>query len=165
MRLSLLLPLLLLLGACAGTDAPQVEVDPAASSGHYTSFSIVPIRTIGHRQDLEERFDTAVRRALEAKGYRFSAGAADLKVIYALGLDSQVGVEQRPLITSTGAAYSQVEINQDENARLALRILDSRDDKVLLQAQLSRQLHDPSLTQDAFDQAVARLLAEFPPRR
>ncbi|WP_239482137.1 DUF4136 domain-containing protein [Zestomonas insulae] len=165
MRHALLLPSVLLLAACASPDGPQVELSPTASARSYASFSIEPVRVAGHRQDLEERFDHAVRRALEAKGYQFSDGIADLKVIYALGLESQTNVAQRPLITSEGSAWSQIEMTQEDNARLALRILDSRDGRVLFQAQINRQLHDPQLTQERFDQGVAELLAEFPPRR
>ncbi|MCY1273279.1 hypothetical protein D9M68_213830 [compost metagenome] len=164
LRMSLL-PLALLLGACAGPPAaPQVKVDPAAA-GAYQSFSIQPVRAPGHRQDLEERFDTAVRRALEAKGYRFSENIADLRVIYALGLERQTGIDQRPVVTAGGAVYTQTELTDDDHARLALRILDARDQRVLFQAQIARQLHDPSLTQETFDRGVAELLADFPARR
>ncbi|MDF3934736.1 DUF4136 domain-containing protein [Pseudomonas citronellolis] len=159
-----LLPLLaLLLAACAGSDPAQVSVSPAAD-GHQSTFSIQAVRAPGHRLDLEERFDTALKRAMEAKGYRFQAQGGELRVLYALGLERQTGVVQRPVATQDGVV-SQTQITDSDQARLAMRILDESSREVLYQAQLSSQLQDPNLSQDAFDKALAKLLADFPPHK
>ncbi|WP_033944657.1 DUF4136 domain-containing protein, partial [Pseudomonas aeruginosa] len=104
-----------------------------------------------------------VRRALEAKGYRYHAEHGDLRVIYALGLQRQPGLEMRPVITQDGV-FTQTQLTEDTEARLALRILDESNGRVLLESVLSRQLHDPALTQEAFDRGVAQLLKDFPSR-
>ncbi|AGI22748.1 hypothetical protein H681_04330 [Pseudomonas sp. ATCC 13867] len=157
----LILPLFcLLLAACAGSDPANISVSPAAN-GRQSTFFIQAVRAQGHREDLEDRFDLGVRRALEAKGYRYQERAGDLRVIYMLGLDNQTGVIQRPIATSAGVV-TQTQIADSEQARLALRILDEASGEVLFQAQLARQLHDPSLSQQAFDDGIAQLLKDFP---
>ncbi|WP_371364751.1 DUF4136 domain-containing protein [Pseudomonas sp. QL9] len=150
----------LLLSACAGSDPQQVSVSPHAD-GTQSTFFIHAVRTQGHRLDLEERFDTAVRHALEAKGYRYQADGGDLQVLYALGLDRQTDVIQRPVATQAGV-INQTQIADSDRARLAMRILDERSQEVLYEAQLSRQVQDPNLSQAAFDAAIAKLLKDFP---
>ncbi|KAF1054293.1 MAG: hypothetical protein GAK43_00959 [Stenotrophomonas maltophilia] len=160
-RLLFTLPLLcLLLAACAGSDPRQQTLSPAAD-GHQHSFFIQAVRAEGHREDLEGRFDLAVRRALEAKGYRYQANTAEMRVIYALGLDSQTGVIQRPVSTSAGV-ITQTQLSETEQARLVLRILDESSGTLLFEARVAQPLQDPTLTQAAFDTAVARLLKDFP---
>lgn len=157
----LILPLLiLLLSACASSDPANISVSPAAQ-GRQSTFFIQAVRAPGHREDLEDRFDLAVRRALEAKGYRYQEHEGELRVIYAVGLDSQTGIIQRPVATSAGV-MTQTQFTDQEQARLALRILDEASGEVLYQAQVARQLHDPALTQQAVDDGMARLLTDFP---
>ena len=151
--------LFVLLAACASAPA-NISVSPNAD-GHQSTFFIQAVRAPGHREDLEDRFDLAVRRALEAKGYRYQDRSGELRVIYAVGLDSQTGVIQRPVVTGAGV-MTQTQIADQEEARLALRILDEASGTVLYQAQVARQLHDPTLTQQAVDVGIARLLADFP---
>lgn len=157
----LILPLLSLLLAGCANDPANISVSPAAQ-GRQSTFFIQAVRAQGHREDLEERFDLAVRRALEAKGYRYQEGSGELRVIYAVGLDSQTGIVQRPVVTGAGV-MTQTQIIDAEQARLALRILDEASGEVLFQAQVARQLYDPTLTQQAVDDGIARLLGDFPP--
>lgn len=159
----LILPLLLFLLAGCASDPANISVSPNAD-GHQSTFFIHAIRAPGHREDLEERFDLAVRRALEAKGYRFQESEGQLRVIYAVGLDSQTGVIQRPVSTSAGVV-TQTQITDTEQARLALQILDDASGEVLFQAQVARQLHDSTLPQRAVDEGIARLLKDFPPHK
>ncbi|ABR85549.2 TPA: DUF4136 domain-containing protein [Pseudomonas aeruginosa] len=163
--LRLALPLLfgLLLYACR-SDPDPVRLAPGIAATDYRTFFIQAVRAEGHRIDFEERFDTAVRRALEAKGYRYQAEHGDLRVIYALGLRRQPGLELRPVITRDGV-FTQTQLTEDSEARLALRILDERDGRILLESVLGRRLHDPALTQEAFDSGVAQLLKDFPARQ
>lgn len=157
----LILPLLcLLLAACAGSDPANISVSPAAN-GRQTTFFVQAVRAQGHREDLEDRFDLAVRRALEAKGYRYQENSGELRVIYAVGLESQTGVIQRPVATSSGV-ITQTQITDQEQARLALQILDEASGTLLYQAQVARQLHDPKITQQAVDEGIAHLLKDFP---
>ncbi|WP_259759238.1 DUF4136 domain-containing protein [Pseudomonas sp. GCEP-101] len=157
----LILPLFcLLLAACAGSDPANISVSPAAN-GRQSTFFIQAVRAPGHREDLEDRFDLAVRRALEAKGYRYQERSGELRVIYAVGLDSQTGIVQRPVVTGAGV-MTQTQITDQEQARLALQILDEASGAVLYQAQVARQLHDPTITQQAVDDGIARLLKDFP---
>ncbi|MCJ1884776.1 DUF4136 domain-containing protein [Pseudomonas sp. LA21] len=156
----LILPLLLLLLAGCASDPATVSVSPNAD-GHQSTFFIQALDAPGQREDLEDRFDLGVRRALEAKGYRYQESSGDLRVIYLFELDNQAGIVQRPVSTSAGV-ITQTQITDSAEARLALRILDEASGEVLLQAQGARQLHDPSLTQQVFDDAIARLLKDFP---
>ncbi len=161
----LFVPALVLLSlvGCSSPAKQAIQIAPEASSTQYQSFSVAPIRAPGHRLDLEQRFTTAVVRALEAKGYqRLDQG--DLKVIYALGLSKESGVELKP-VQVAGATYTQTLTTEEERARLALRILDARSKAVLYEANISRQLHNPDMSQERFDQGVAKLLADFPARR
>lgn len=162
LRFVLLLLFDLLLYACRNEPGP-VRLAPGVTAADYRTFFIQAVRAEGHRIDFEERFDTAVRRALEAKGYRYQAEHGDLRVIYALGLQRQPGLEMRPVITQDGV-FTQTQLTEDTEARLALRILDESNGRVLLESVLSRQLHDPALTQEAFDRGVAQLLKDFPSR-
>ena len=50
---------------------------PGVTAADYRTF-IQAVCAEGHRIDFEERFDTAVRRALEAKGYRYQVEHGDL---------------------------------------------------------------------------------------
>jgi hypothetical protein len=161
----LLLPLLLsLLSACASPPPPaDIEVTDAARAGHFRSFVIKPINSAGHRVDLEERFNTALRAALTAKGYTEQAQNADLRVIYLLGMENTTAVDIKPVAVAGGATYSDVNFNPEQRARLALRILDNHNhDSLLFQAVIDRKVRDPNASQEAVNQAVAKLLADFP---
>lgn len=166
MRLTrLALPALLLgaLCACSSQPAESIRIAPAAQQAQYQSFSIKPIRTEGHRQDLEQRFNAALAKTLLSKGYQ-PAESADLQVIYALGLTRERGMELKP-VQAGGATFTQTLATEQEQARLVLRILDARTQAVLYQAEISRHLHNPDLSQERFDAGVAKLLADFPARR
>ncbi len=162
----LLLPALFaLLSACAGapSTSPAIEVTDAARDGHFNSFVIKPISSPGHRLDLEQRFNTALRAALTAKGYTEQAQNADLRVIYLLGLESSTGVDIKPVAVGGGATYSDVNFTPEQRARLALRILDNHQhDNLLFQALIDKQVRDPNISQEALNAAVAKLLTEFP---
>jgi hypothetical protein len=160
----LLLPALFaLLSACTSPPStPAIEVTDAARDGHFNSFVIKPINSPGHRLDLEERFNTALRAALTAKGYTEQAQNADLRVIYLLGVDNNTAVEIKPVAVG-GATYSDVNFNPEQRARLALRILDNHNhDRLLFQAVIDRKVRDPNASQEVVNQAVAKLLADFP---
>lgn len=160
LRFVLLLLFGLLLYACRNEPGP-VRLAPGVTAADYRTFFIQAVRAEGHRIDFEERFDTAVRRALEAKGYRYQVEHGDLRVIYALGLQRQPGLEMRPVITQDGV-FTQTQLTEDTEARLALRILDESNGRVLLESVLSRQLHDPALTQEAFDRGIAQIAEGLP---
>jgi hypothetical protein len=160
----LLLPALFaLLSACASPpSSPAIEVTDAARDGHFNSFVIKPINSPGHRADLEERFNTALRAALTAKGYTEQAQNADLRVIYLLGLESSTGLDIKPVAVA-GATYSEVNFSPEQRARLALRILDNHHhDRLLFQALINKTIRDPNASQERVNQAVAKLLADFP---
>jgi ribosomal protein S7 len=161
----LLLPALFaLLSACASAPPaiPDIEVTDAAREGSFSTFVIKPIRGVGHRVDLEQRFNTALRTALTAKGYTEQAQNADLRVIYLLGLESSTEVDIKP-VSVGGATYSDVNFTPEQRARLALRILDNHNhDRLLLQALINKHVRDPNISQEALNQAVAKLLADFP---
>lgn len=164
MRRYLLALLLPLLSACSSSPAPSVQVLPTASNQQYQTFSVSAVRAQGHRIDLEQRFNLAVQNALTAKGYRFSETQPDMQVIYALGLAHEQGVELAPVAVG-GTVVTQTRATDDERARLALRILDSKTQEVLFQAQISRQLHNPDMSQENFDRGVASIVEDFPAAR
>lgn len=161
MRRYLLALLLPILSACTSTPEPSVQVLPAAQTNHYQTFNVRAIRASGHREDLEERFNQAVQNALSAKGYRFTETQPDMQVIYALGLEQEQGIELTPVAVG-GTIYTQTRATEDERARLALRILDSKTQAVLFQAQINRQLNNPDMSQENFNQGVAKILEGFP---
>lgn len=138
LRFVLLLLFGLLLYACRNEPGP-VRLAPGVTAADYRTFFIQAVRAEGHRIDFEERFDTAVRRALEAKGYRYHAEHGDLRVIYALGLQRQPGLEMRPVITQDGV-FTQTLLTEDTKARLALRILDESNGRVLLEPRSSTSI-------------------------
>ena len=160
---ALLPALFALLSACASPPPPQdIEVTDAAREGSFSSFVIKPIHSPGHRVDLEQRFNTALRAALTAKGYTEQAQNADLRVIYMLGLESGTEVDIKP-VSVGGATYSDVNFNPEQRARLALRILDNHNhDSLLFQAVINKTVRDPNASQEMVNQAVAKLLADFP---
>jgi curli biogenesis system outer membrane secretion channel CsgG len=164
MRYYLFALLLPILSACTSTPTTTVQVLPAAQANPYQTFNIRAIRTSGHRQDLELRFSQALEHALTAKGYRFDAALPDMQVIYALGLEQEQGIALTP-VTVGGTVYTQTRATDDERARLALRILDSKTQAVLFQAQISRQLHNPDMSQENFNRGVAKILEGFPAAR
>lgn len=160
----LLLPAIFaLLSACASPQVNQdIEVTDAAREGSFSTFVIKPISAPGHRADLEQRFNTALRAALTAKGYTEQAQNADLRVIYLLGLESGTALDIRP-VTMAGTTLTDVTITPEQRARLALRILDNHNhDRLLFQAVINKTIRDPNASQEMVNQAVARLLADFP---
>lgn len=164
MRRYLLALLLPLLSACTSAPEPSIQVlQPVQATPHKT-FSVRAVRASGHRMDLEQRFNQAVQNALSAKGYRFTETQPDMQVIYALGLEQEKGVELAPVAVG-GTVYTQTRATEDERARLALRILDSKTQAVLFQAQINRQLHNPDMSQENFDRGVAKILEGFPAAR
>ncbi|WNF46226.1 DUF4136 domain-containing protein [Pseudomonas sp. SG20056] len=164
MRRYLLALLLPLLSACTSTPEPSIQVLQPTPGTSYQSFNVRAVRTSGHRTDLEQRFNQAVQNALSAKGYRFTETQPDMQVIYALGLEHEAGIELTPIAVG-GTVYTQTHATEDERARLALRILDSKTQAVLFQAQINRQLHNPDMSQENFDRGVAKILEGFPVAR
>ena len=164
MRRYLLALLLPLLSACSSTPEPSIQVLQPVQTAPYQTFSVRSVRASGHRMDLEQRFNQAVQNALSAKGYRFTEAQPDMQVIYALGLEQETGIELTPVAVG-GTVYTQTRATEDERARLALRILDSKTQAVLFQAQINRQLHNPDMSQETFDRGVAKILEGFPDAR
>lgn len=164
MRRYLLALLLPLLSACTSTPDSSIQVLQPVQAMPHQSFSVRAVRASGHRTDLEQRFNQAVQNALSAKGYRFTETQPDMQVIYALGLEQEQGIELAPVAVG-GTVYTQTRATDDERARLALRILDSKTQAVLFQAQISRQLHNPDMSQENFDRGVAKILEGFPAAR
>ncbi|MFK8403096.1 DUF4136 domain-containing protein, partial [Pseudomonas sp. BGr12] len=76
--------------------------------------------------------------------------SVELRVIYAVCLDRQNGIVQRPLVTGAGV-MTQTQITDQEQASLALQIIDDASGHVLYQAKVSRQLHFPKITHQAVE--------------
>ena len=158
-----LLPLALLaLTACAGPQAPDIELAPQIDAQRYRSFDIEPQRIAGHRIDLESRFDQALNKALTEKGYTPTA-QGDLQVLYALGLERSSGLELQP-VQVAGGTYTRTINTSSDQALLVLRIIDRQTKAVLYQAKIDKTLTNPDLSQERFNQAVSRFLADFPAR-
>ena len=113
---------------------------------------VVSIR--GSRQRAEE----ARRQAAETEAARKKTEEAERTLAHLLQVQNEMTGRMQTMAEIFGSRTSDL-------ARLVMRIVDERSRKVLYEAQLSSQLQDPNLSQEAFDKALAKLLEDFPAHR
>ncbi|MEX6501583.1 DUF4136 domain-containing protein [Pseudomonas zhanjiangensis] len=184
MRLPLLLlPLLLVLGACQSTGL-QRDFDPSRDFGAYRSWRwqepAVQYRPDDPRltSDLtEQRLRTAIAEQLEQRGLRQAAsGAADL------GVQAWLIVDRRQDRVTTyqggfwggpwhgywgGPGYSETRVLDYRVGTLQIDLFDTQDGKLVWRGSAEQRLHDdsqsPAERTAAIRQTVARVLSQYPP--
>ncbi|MDO4709171.1 MAG: DUF4136 domain-containing protein [Pseudomonadota bacterium] len=98
-KLLLAAGLLLLLAGCASGPHVRTDYDPGANFGQYKTwgwYTPIAMEQAGYSSWVSERIKTNVEREMEARGYRYSAEQADIKVNFQLATQERSDVYTAP---------------------------------------------------------------------
>lgn len=91
--------LLLLLAGCASGPHVRTDYDPGADFGKYQTwgwYSPIAMEQSGYSSWVSERIKANIQREMEARGYRFAAENADLRVNFQLAVQERSDVHTTP---------------------------------------------------------------------
>lgn len=115
----------------------------------------------------ERRIIQTLTRELEAKGYRAVKDEPDFRVGYVVVVESEI--DERTVYADQRLGYvsSQTEMRTYRKGTLVLFVTDASGEKVIWEGTASETFSDPDqeTINRRIDEAVARLLATFPPER
>lgn len=179
-RFSLFLACLALAGLPACETIKVVsDHDPSFSFAGYDSYAWISEHPMvssaqGINPLLEGRIMAVIQESLGQKGMKLVADPAQADFVVAFG----VGARDRVSVTSTpypvayrgawrwgGAYYNDVDVRQYTEGRLAIDIFDADEKRPVFHGYATANISgaDQAKRQQMLREAVARILAEFPP--
>jgi hypothetical protein len=170
--------LLLALGLGCATYQVNVDYDQKKDFSGYRTFTWFPLRrppTGDYRIDdplLEQRIREAVERELAARGFRQVEDVTpDFFVAYHLSIEQKLDVYtvNRGYYGAYGyyMGWPETEVRQYDEGTLVIDVADARDKEVVwrgLAVGRVRQQATPEQRTQAVNDAVAAILAKFPPQ-
>lgn len=166
---------LMLAAGCAAYDV-DTSYDHNADFSGYESFAFMPERTLYVASDqpvspfLEENLESAVVKALTAKGYRLTADAqsADLVVAFTLGSREGIQASSYP-VTYRGAwgygvVVQQTDVRSYTEGVLAVDMYDVDSRRPVWHGTARKHINKSDRgNAELIDEVVAAILAAFPP--
>ncbi len=168
----------LVLAGCASVPV-STDYDPAFDFGPYRSFSWLEEKqplTGDLRLDnplLDQRLREAIERALIARGYKKSGGAADFVVGYHLSLTQRYDVSTLQSHYGYGPGWNRVGygpadtiVTEYEEGTLVIDVVDRAADRLVWRGQAYGRVREsaaPEEREQRVNRVVESILADFPP--
>jgi hypothetical protein len=167
---SLALAVILALAACSTGPKVTVDFDPAADLRSYSSYSWAYVATPpGMNPLLFQRVKEAIDRTLRSRGYMESANA-QFAIAFTIGSRDRVEVTDLgtygPYYRRWGGwqtPYSQVDIRDVTDGTLVIDIYDATTKRPVWHGKATKEIRPSQVDQMLIDEAVAAVLAKFPP--
>jgi hypothetical protein len=174
---------------CASSVKVNSDYDPAVDFTSLKTWSWVEDEThakegasVAGNQLLSNRVTAAVERSLTARGYRQAQGSPDFRVAFTFGAQEKLDVRSSP---STGAYYgggyrgrrggmytgwggSTVDVKQYTEGTLIIDILRPGGEQLVWRGTGTtriREEKDPEKRTQKVNDAVEKILAQFPPKK
>ncbi len=179
-----LLAVSLLLGACASGPTYRTDYDPSVDFSSYETYGFfAPLGTdrAGYSTLITQHFKAAVRREMDALGYRFvEAGEPDLLVNFSANAEEVTEVRSRPaptlvatygyygyrrgLYTTFPMYTTEVDTVRYQEGTANVDVIDNRANRLVwegvVEGRLSREaMENPKA---AIDRVVGELFARYP---
>jgi hypothetical protein len=172
LRLGRLL-LVLTLGLTAGCGSSMkvaTDFDRAADFTDLSTYTLIrpePGERRAVRPASERRIIAAVTRELEAKGYRDVSSDPDFWIGFNVVVADEIDEQTMYTDQKLGYVSSATEVRMHRRGTLVLFITDAAGGQVIWQGTASETFSDPSqeTIDKRIDEAVGRMLAEFPPQK
>lgn len=165
---------------CVSTPRVAVIRDPEADFDRYTTFGFYqPLGTDregGTGTMLSRTLRNATRAELESLGYRFDQDNADLRVNFFVETREVIRGQRGPSFTVGYGVYHRhygvwtgydTDIRQHTESTLHVDVVDTGRDQLVWEGISTERLrdHDLAFEPDNLESSVARIFADFPPRR
>ena len=120
---------------------------------------------------ITQRIETAVERELMDGGYQKANATPDFFVVYHTALETQItgatidtwGYGYRRPRWRTGTVYADVSVNTYKEGTLIIDIVDAEKNELVWRGTAVGAVNNPSRAAEKVDEAVQKILAEFPP--
>jgi hypothetical protein len=156
----LCLPLLATIVGCA-TARVTSDWDRDANFAAYKTFAWAEnpqMRALQQNSLFDKRLRAAVDRQLAAKGLREVETGADVLVAYHAGISEKVDLQE------TGRFGRNLNVRQYREGTLVLDIVDGRSKQLVWRGSAAGEMNRSDGSAERLDKAVAKMLAEFPPK-
>ncbi len=166
----------LVASACASGISVNSDFDPQANFSSYRTFAWMPLpRNTDYRLNndlVDGRIRSAIENQLQANGYQLGpAEGADFKVGYHAALEGKMDV--RTINTYYGYGWeqwstisSQTYVDEYTEGTLVVDIVDAKSNELVWRGSGQgevRERADPDERTRRINDAIAKILAEFPP--
>lgn len=175
------LGVLVVLAGCAASIRAGSDHDPTASFSHFRSFTIMPRE---HRLITNplavQRTQDAIKRTLQARGFTYVSDPA--KADFAV--DFTLGARERTDITTYPAPWGRgwyggpgwwgrpywgdtIDVRQFQEGTLSVDIFDDQTNRPVWHGWAQKRLSQSDIerSEPLINEAVARVLEDFPPGR
>ena len=120
---------------------------------------------------ITERIEAAVERELMADGYQKASTAPDFFVVYHTAVETQItgatidtwGYNYRRPRWRTGTVYADVSVDSYQEGTLIIDIVDAEKNELVWRGTAVGAVSSPGQAAKKVDEAVQKILAEFPP--
>jgi hypothetical protein len=153
---------------CGSAMTVATDFDRRAEFRGLTGYSLIRPDS-GERRAVrpasERRIIRALTRELEAKGYRAVTNEPDFRVGYVVVVESEIDERTMYADQRLGYVSGETETRTYQKGTLVLFVTDASGEKVIWEGRASETFSDPDqeTINRRIDEAVARMLARFPP--
>ena len=122
--------------------------------------------------EITQRIENAVERELMADGYQKASTAPDFFVVYHTAVETQItgatidtwGYGYRRPRWRTGTVYADVSVDTYKEGSLIIDIVDAKENELVWRGSAVGAVNSPEQAAKKVDEAVQKILAEFPPQ-
>lgn len=181
-RALIALSLVSVLVACTTGPRIRTDTDPSADFSQYRTYGFyqpLAMEQSGYSSYLSDQIKTAVRREMDARGYRFSADKADLLVNFQGVIREKTEVYDIPrsdihyFYSYRARAYhgypiwyDETRVNQYTEGTLTVDLVDAARNRLVWSGDAIGRVTQKTALQRAAsaDQAISAIFAEYPYR-
>ena len=170
---------LLVIAVFTGCASMKVDTDydSAASFAAYQTFAWMEkpdeVRdNLTRLGQVTQRIETAVERELMADGYQKASATPDFFVVYHTAVETQItgatidtwGYNYRRPRWRTGTVYADVSVDSYQEGTLIIDIVDAEKNELVWRGTAVGAVSSTAQAAKKVDEAVQKILAEFPPQ-
>lgn len=160
-----------LLSGCASMSV-KVDYDSEADFSAYKTFGWMKMKMkrqpryspeIPEKELMEKRIKSAVRREMEAKGYKFTdKKKPDIVITYHIGMKDKVYVEHYGYRYWRGPR--RTEVHRYKEGTLILDFVDPRGKQLIWRGWATGVVRGPERMEEHINSAVKSIIAKYPPK-
>ncbi len=174
------LALIALVAACATGPRVRTDLDPSADFSQYRTYGFyepLAMEQSGYSSYLSDQIKTAVRREMDAHGYRFSAEKPDLRVNFQGVIRERTEVYDIPrsdiqyfysyrarAYYAYPVWYDETRVNQYTEGTLTVDLVDAARNRLVWSGDAIGRVTQktPQQRAESADQAITSIFAKYP---